>query len=112
MSLRKIEGRIRSQQKANEESRGLVLMEVWWEINQAKHKRANEFIDWDTIDQAAERGLATDPWNVELHLELGHACRERGYFEVARFAYSCADELAPERADIQECLARLSELAG
>jgi cytochrome c-type biogenesis protein CcmH/NrfG len=104
-ALRELERKVRSEQKADEQSASAALTEVWWEIRQAKRKRAENLIDWDAIDRAAERGLAIDPWDVELHLELGHACRARGYPEVARFAYRCALEIAPHRADIEKYLA-------
>jgi Flp pilus assembly protein TadD len=106
-ALRKIEREIRSEQKGDKEPSEPALLEVWWEIQQSRHKQ--EFADWEAIDRAAERGLAIDPWNVELHLELGHACRERGYTEAARFAYTCARELAPDRGEINEYLGLLSK---
>jgi hypothetical protein len=84
-----------------------VLFEVWSEIRQAKRKRSGNFIDWETVDRAAEKGLAANPWDADLHLELGHACRARGHRGAARFAYQCAAEIAPDRADIRQCLAEL-----
>ena len=103
-SLRELERKIRSEQKVDEQSASAALTEVWTEIYQARRKRTDEFIDWDAIDRAAEQGLAIDPWDVDLHLELGHACQARGYREVARFAYRCALEAAPDRADIEQYL--------
>ncbi len=61
-----------------------------------------------SIDRAAERGLAFDPWDIELNLELGHACSARGYHDAARFACECAIEIAPDRVDIRQCLADCS----
>ena len=95
-------------QEWENEAGALIMMEVWSEIRQAKHKRTREFVDWDAIDQAAERGLSVDPWDVELHCELGQACSERGYREAARFAYTCALECAPDREDIREHLIELN----
>ena len=95
-------------QERENEGLSLVMMEVWSEIRQAKHKRTRELVDWDAIDQAAERGLSVDPWNVELHCELGQACCERGYREAARFAYTCALECEPDRQDIRQHLIELT----
>lgn len=86
-----------------------LLTEVWLEIRQAKRGRTPQLVEWDQIDQAVERGLTLDPRDADLHVELGHACLARGYREVAGFAFACALEIAPERADAQEQLRRLSE---
>jgi hypothetical protein len=85
----------------------LVMMEVWEDIRQAKHKRSPELVDWDAIDRAAERGLSVDPWDVDLHCELGLACSKRGYGDAARFAYNCALQCAPDRQDIREHIKKL-----
>jgi cytochrome c-type biogenesis protein CcmH/NrfG len=108
-ALRELERNIRSTQAADEQAAAAVLAEVGWIIHQAKHKRTAELIDWDVIDHAAELGLAIDPWDVELHLALGHACRARGYREGAQFAYRCALDIAPDRADIREYLGEQAE---
>ena len=103
--LRELERIIRSTHPADELSASATMTDVWWNIHRAKHKRAAELVDWDAIDQAAEQGLAIDPWDVELHVELGDACRARGYRDVAQFAYRCALEIAPDRGDIKQHLA-------
>jgi len=107
-TLRETQRKIRAKQEADEQSILELSTEVWWEIRQAKNKRADDIIDWDLVDRWAERGLTIDPWDVDLHVELGDACKARGYREVARFAYRCALETAPDRDDIKE---RLVELA-
>lgn len=106
-TLREIERKLRAAQDDVASPHQLLMMEVWAEIRQAKHKRSGELVDWDAIDRAAERGLAADPWDVDLHLELAEACRARRCCEAARFAYECALECAPWRTDIRQ---RLSEL--
>jgi hypothetical protein len=103
-TLREMERTIRSGTAADESVAWVEMAESRWEIVQAKRKRDDAMIDWDTIDKAAERGLAVDPWDVDLHLELGHACRARGYTDVAQYAYRCAFELAPDRPDIKAYL--------
>ena len=108
-TLRETERKLHAEHVSDDESAAAALTEIWWAIHQAKHKRADKFIDWDAVDREAEQGLAIDPTDVELHLELAHACRARGYRDVAQFAYHCALELAPGRADIKQQLAELSE---
>ncbi len=108
-ALREIEWKIYAGRKAFQASLAVDVAEFWLEIRAAKHKRAGNFIEWDEIDRAAEKGLAVTPWDADLHVELGHACRARGYREAARFAYQCAAEIAPQRADVRECLAALPE---
>ncbi len=60
-ALRELERKIRSEHKADEESASAAATEARWEIHQAMYKRTEEFVDWDTIDRAAEQGLAIDP---------------------------------------------------
>lgn len=108
-SLRQIERSIRTEHKVRAETASLVMSEVWWEIRQTKRKHASEVIEWGEIDRAVERGLAIAPWDVELNLELGDASRARGFWEIARFAYNCALEAAPDRADIKATLESLSK---
>lgn len=102
-ALRETERDLHRQHKEDESAAALVLMEVWSEIHQARHKREGDFVDWDAIDRAAERGLAVNPWDLDLNLELARACSARGYREAARFAYECALETAPDRADVRKC---------
>jgi hypothetical protein len=103
-SLRELERNVRADHVEAEQSASAAITEIGWIIHRARHKRTGELIDWDVIDHAAEQGLAINPWDVELHLELGHACRARGYHDVAQFAYRCALEIAPDRADIWQYL--------
>lgn len=86
-----------------------VLNEVWCDIRRAKHKRASQLVDWDGVGRAAERGLAIEPRDADLHVELGQACRARGHIGAARFAFQCALELAPERTDVRDALEGLAE---
>jgi cytochrome c-type biogenesis protein CcmH/NrfG len=108
-ALREIEREIRQQHAPEWSLAEPELTEVWLEIRSAKRHRAGEFIEWDGIDRAAERGLAVNPWDADLHLELGHACAARGYREAACFAYQCALEASPDRDEIKEHLAKLDQ---
>lgn len=106
-TLRQIERDIRSQGPLDPDAACSALAEAWFAIRQAKHKRAEQLIDWEAVDRAAEQGLAVDPWDVDLQVELGRASEARGHREVAAFAYRSVLEAAPDRADIRERLAAL-----
>src|SRR5205085_103163 len=46
--------------------------------------------DWKGLSEGAEEGLAINPWDVQCNTDLGDACRELDYDEVAVFAYQQA----------------------
>ena len=43
--------------------------------------------DWKGLNEAAEEALAINPWDIQSNTDLGDACRELDYDEVAIFAY-------------------------
>lgn len=55
--------------------------------------------DWDAVDQEAEKGLATAPWNAQLEACVGEACDRRGYRDVAFFSYFNATKNDPNNLD-------------
>lgn len=61
------------------------LVSIRSKISKAKAKE-----EWDALDIACEEGLVINPWDVGLNISLGDACTERGYDEIAVFAYSIA----------------------
>lgn len=65
--------------------------------------------DWDAVDRLVEEGLWWNPWHTELHFDLGLAGLARGYRDVALFAFECALNSDPDRADIREIVARLQQ---
>jgi len=50
-TLRETQRKIRAKQEADEQSILELSTEVWWEIRQAKNKRADDIIDWDLVDR-------------------------------------------------------------
>jgi len=83
-------------------------------INSArsKIKKARTAKNWADMDQAAEEGLAINPWDGQFNADLGEATRERGFNEIATFAYETATspDSAPENKDFLIALAGMYEI--
>jgi tetratricopeptide (TPR) repeat protein len=63
--------------------------------------------DWTALDQAAEEGLTVNPWDAQLNADVGEACYNLGYFEVAEFSYQRAVE---SNEECKEYLHKLCEI--
>ena len=72
-----------------------------------KKARMSKETDWEIIAKAAEEGLQVNPWDAHLNFELGVACREAGYIEIAR--HSMEDAVKSE-ADNKEYVRTLAAL--
>jgi tetratricopeptide (TPR) repeat protein len=68
--------------------------------------------DWLAMDQAAEEGLKLNPWDAQLNADVGEACYNLGYSEVAEFAYQCAVETNGESKDYLQRLMEINEERG
>jgi tetratricopeptide (TPR) repeat protein len=66
--------------------------------------RAKKRGDWEAVEAAAEDCLAANPFDGEMHLELGNAFRERNMRDHAIFAFECAYAILPMRSDIRETI--------
>ena len=86
---------------------GMKLMGPKTKIKKARYGKA-----WGDLDEAAEEGLAVNPWDSQLNADLGDAARELGYVEVAIFAYECCIERDPSNKDVNRLLAVLLEEKG
>ena len=53
-------------------------------------QKAREAENWVDLDSTAEEGLAINPWDGQFNADVGDAARERGFMEVAQFAYEQA----------------------
>jgi tetratricopeptide (TPR) repeat protein len=83
------------------------LMGIRSRIKKAKAKG-----DWEEVDKACEEGLAINPWDVQLNVELAEAARAREYMEVARFAMLEARNAEPNNKELNYQLAELLEQRG
>jgi tetratricopeptide (TPR) repeat protein len=75
-------------------------------------KKAKAKPDWEEVDKACEDGLALNPWDVQLNVELAEAARAREYMEVARFAMLEARNADPNNKELNYQLAELLEQRG
>ncbi len=86
---------------------GTKLMGVKSKIGMARRSK-----NWEQLDLEAERGLQVNPWDAGLNSDVGEACRERGFDEVAVFAYGAAVQSEPTSKDHRRHLAELLEERG
>lgn len=75
-------------------------------------KKAKLKEDWKTADLEAEKGLAINPWDVQLHVDMAEACAARYYRSVAAWAYRQALESDPLNMPINRNMAKLLEESG
>lgn len=75
-------------------------------------KKAHYSKDWQSIDQAAEDGLAINPWDSSLNAALGEAAKNLGWSEVGVFAYERAVRGDRLNKDYNRSLAELLEERG
>jgi tetratricopeptide (TPR) repeat protein len=75
-------------------------------------KKARLQSKWDQVDQEATKGLAVNPWDPALNAEIGEACTNLGYNEVAQFFYEKALEGDADNKPYNRQLALLLEERG
>jgi tetratricopeptide (TPR) repeat protein len=68
--------------------------------------------DWENIAKTAEEGLQVNPWDAHLNFELGVACRELGYIEIARFSMEDAAKSESDNKEVARTLAALLQEVG
>ncbi len=75
-------------------------------------KKARSAKNWVDMDLAAEEALAINPWDGQFNADLGEATRERGFLEIASFAYEQATgpDGAPTNKDFLIALAEVYEM--
>ncbi|MGE3316307.1 MAG: tetratricopeptide repeat protein [Planctomycetaceae bacterium] len=106
-TLRGVEERKYNNNKTGAKMAGLKLTGIRTRITRARMKS-----DWQSLDAAAEDGLAVNPWEAQLNADLGEACHNLGYAEVAIFSYQRAVAGDPNNKGFLEKLANLLELRG
>ncbi len=75
-------------------------------------KTARARSKWDDLDHAAEDGLAINPWDAQFNADVGEACYQRGFLEVAVFAFERATASDPQNASHFRALAEVEEQRG
>lgn len=75
-----------------------------------KVKKAASKEDWNEADHLAEEGLSINPWDAGLLAELGRACFERGFHNMAAVNYKWAVEQDNENLDYLRKMAEALEV--
>ena len=83
------------------------LIGIRGKIKKARAKEA-----WDEMDQACEEGLALNPWDVQLNVDLSDAARQQERLDVARFGLQMARKADPNNKDLNLQFAELLEERG
>ena len=55
-----------------------------------KIKKARSKKDWTLLDQLAEEGIVVNPWDAQLHADIGEACGHLDFETVACYAWEQA----------------------
>lgn len=103
-NLRGCEERKYGNNKTGAKMAGAKLMGVRSKITLARRSK-----NWEQLDQQAEAGLQVNPWEAQLNADVGEAARERGFDEVAVFAYEKAVGIEPNNKEFLKSLAELYE---
>jgi tetratricopeptide (TPR) repeat protein len=74
-----------------------------------KSKKSRMQKDWKSLAEAAEEGLAVNPWHAGFNADLGDACRELGHADVAIFAYEESIKADGTNKDVLRSLAGILE---
>lgn len=106
-SLRGVEYRKYGNNKTGAKMSGAKLMGVRGMIKKARMQK-----NWEQVDQQAEAGLQVNPWDAQLNADVAESCRERGFDEVAVFAFEKAVESDSNNKDLLKNLAALYEDRG
>jgi tetratricopeptide (TPR) repeat protein len=78
----------------------------------ARIKKSRAQKDWAAVAKTAEDGLQLNPWDGSCNADLGNACMQLGFPEVAAFSYELAVEAEPNNKDYLRSLAALYEERG
>ena len=73
---------------------GVKLMGIRGRIKKCRMKK-----DWAGVDRATEEGLIVNPWDTGLLVDLGDACKEQEYDEIAVECYLQAVKAEPKNID-------------
>src|SRR3569833_3257942 len=85
LSLRGCEERKYNNNGTGASMSGMKLMGTCTSIKKLRFQKK-----WPDIEQAAEDGLAVNPWDPQLNADLGDALREQEQTEIATWSYERA----------------------
>lgn len=93
--------------KSGAKMSGMRLMGPRGRIKKGQLQKA-----WTAVEEACEEGLAINPWDPQLHADLGEATKHLGYKEIAAYCYERAVENDPGSKLFLRTLAELYEERG
>jgi hypothetical protein len=102
-SLREVVRRKHPDRKQPSPLAGVLRAEIMRTVTKARREG-----DWEAVQQALEDGVAKEPLDGFLQMELGDCCRLRGFRHAAIYAYQCALEVMPNREDIRKLVQELT----
>ncbi len=110
MYRQSLRGSQRKKYKDNKSGASMAFLRV--ASARSKVKKARGAKNWAEMDLAAEEGLSINPWDGQFNADLGDAARERGFLEIAAFAYEQATgpDASSENKEFLIALAGIYEL--
>ncbi len=106
-ALRGVEYKKYNNNKTGAKMSSMKLMPIRGKIKKARMKS-----DWDSVNRDAEEGLVVNPWDPQLNADVGEACRNLGFGEIAVWAFKLAVEGEPNNKDFNQQLADALEFQG
>ncbi len=106
-TLRGAQYRLYGNNKSGAKLASARLMGTRNTIRKARSKK-----EWPAMDQAAEEGLKLNPWDAQLNADVGEACYNLGYLEIAEFSYDCAVQSNDESKEYLQRLMDICEERG
>lgn len=106
-TLRGTEKKKYGNNKSGAKMGGMKLMGPRGKIKKGKLQK-----NWKAVDLACEEGLMINPWDAQLNADLGEACINQEYKEIAVYAYECAVEGDGNNKALLQHLAELYEERG
>ncbi len=98
--------------KYNENKTGASMTFLKLSGIRSRIKKGRSSKNWSDMDLAALDGLLLNPWDGQFNADMGEATRERGFLEIATFAYEQAvgPNAAPQNIPFLISLAEIYEL--
>lgn len=102
-------GCLKRKYKDNKTGAGMSFL--WLSGIRSRIKKAKGAKKWADMDVASLEGLAVNPWDGQFNADMGDATRERGFLEIAAFAYEQAvgPNGSPDKIDFLTALADIYE---
>jgi len=94
----------------NKKGAAMASMKLMGPKGRAKKCRMSK--DWAGLAEAAEDGLAINPWDAQLGADLGDALKEPGHIDTAIFAYQESLKVEGGNIAVNKTLAGLLEERG